>query len=887
MKRQKKFFSCRVGTLMLLFFSYLCVSGEYSQAPKPEEGKKFIIQEWLVAGPALMPLPALVGKESEFKVSNLLDLDSLDPVALWPEEGKTLPWAPGEGLTWKAQKTMDGSIKIQSAKSGPEAFFLFCYIESNRWQKVDLEIESYHLLKVFLDGESILSKTTGSQAEAKEPAPVQAELSLSCGKHRLLIMALKDPKSSLEWNLNTKLNIKQGGELISNLTPRRFITDDDLFNSPQIESVFVAPDGSALAYGMTQRNPKIAKSESWVEIRKLPGGELEQTIRDTQGCSNIQWSPDSQWLSAIVPAEKDSSNLWLIERKTRQTRVLLDNVKGLSSARWSPTGKFLVYSITEKPKDPDPKVERMTGLQDRWLPWHSKTHLYAVMVDSGVCRRLTAGTQSATGLFGSADSPVSPDGSKVLFISALPDYSSRPYLRTDIFILDLATNEAKKVFSSPFSINSAQWTSDGQNILFVAGQSMGRSSTDKSPVKKILNDYDNDLFLLNLSTGSLVSLTQNFAPSIRSARQVADGAIYLCVEDKVQEPLYITDVKGTTFRKIDVGVDAVKSYDVAENGSALVYTGSSLLTPPRLYVYDLKAKEKKVLFDPTEERFKNILLTKVEDFNFTNARGAQIEGWLHYPANFDPSKKYPLLVYYYGGTKHTTKEFRSGFLGVSHHQYTANGYAVYVLNPSGAPGWGPDFSNLHVNDWGKIVADEIITGVKKLLAAKPFLDPRYVGAYGGSYGGFMTMLLATKTDLFRACIALYGISNITSYWGAGWWGFLYSGVATAESFPWNRPDIYVGQSPIFHADKIKTPLLLLHGLADINVPSTESEQMFTALKMLGKEVEYIRFKGEDHGIRGTDENRRLMPQVMLAWWDKYLKGQPEAWEEVKKNLEYK
>ena len=151
----------------------------------------------------------------------------------------------------------------------------------------------------------------------------------------------------------------------------------------------------------------------------------------------------------------------------------------------------------------------------------------------------------------------------------------------------------------------------------------------------------------------------------------------------------------------------------------------------------------------------------------------------------------------------------------------------------------------------------------------------------------MTMLLATQSDMFRTSIALYGISDITSYWGAGWWGFLYSGVATADSFPWNRPDIYIGQSPIYHADKIKNPLLLLHGLSDINVPSNESEQMFTALKILGREVSYIRFKDEDHGIMGTDENRRLVPQLMLAWWDKYLKGQPEAWEELSKKLENK
>ena len=193
--------------------------------------------------------------------------------------------------------------------------------------------------------------------------------------------------------MKAALSTKQDGNLIFSLTPQRFITEDDLFNSPQLGSVNIAPDGSAVAYTISQRNPKTIKSESWIEIRRLPGGELEQTIRDSQGYRDIQWSPDSQWLSAIVPGEKGTSGLWLVERKTRRSRLLLDNIKGLSSASWSPTGKFLLYTITEEPKDPNPKVENMKGLDDRWTYMRSKSHLYTVMVDSGVCHRLTAGTQ--------------------------------------------------------------------------------------------------------------------------------------------------------------------------------------------------------------------------------------------------------------------------------------------------------------------------------------------------------------------------------------------------------------------------------------------------------------------------------------------------------------
>jgi dipeptidyl aminopeptidase/acylaminoacyl peptidase len=185
----------------------------------------------------------------------------------------------------------------------------------------------------------------------------------------------------------------------------------------------------------------------------------------------------------------------------------------------------------------------------------------------------------------------------------------------------------------------------------------------------------------------------------------------------------------------------------------------------------------------------------------------------------------------------------------------------------------------HVNDWGRRVSGEIQQGVRAVLAAHPFLDGARVGNFGGSYGGFMTMLLLTESDQFAAAISHAGISAIPSYWGEGWWGYLYNAVSAADSYPWNRPDLYVEQSPLFAADRIDTPLLLLHGTADPNVPPGESEQMFAALRVLGKEVELIRIEGEAHWIL-TYPKRVLWWQTILAWFDLHLKGEPEWWEEL-------
>ncbi|MFW6227300.1 MAG: alpha/beta hydrolase family protein, partial [Bacteroidota bacterium] len=149
---------------------------------------------------------------------------------------------------------------------------------------------------------------------------------------------------------------------------------------------------------------------------------------------------------------------------------------------------------------------------------------------------------------------------------------------------------------------------------------------------------------------------------------------------------------------------------------------------------------------------------------------------------------------------------------------------------------------------------------------------------GASYGGFMTMLLMTRTDLFATAISPAGISNITSYWGDGYWGYSYSSEATADSYPWNNKELYVEQSPIFHADKINTPLLLLTGDSDTNVPPGESMQLYTALKILDRPVELVMIKGEDHHIV-TPSRRKKWHNVIMAWWDKHLKDQPQWWEE--------
>jgi dipeptidyl aminopeptidase/acylaminoacyl peptidase len=206
---------------------------------------------------------------------------------------------------------------------------------------------------------------------------------------------------------------------------------------------------------------------------------------------------------------------------------------------------------------------------------------------------------------------------------------------------------------------------------------------------------------------------------------------------------------------------------------------------------------------------------------------------------------------------------------------------VLIVNPSGATGFGQEFSSRHVNTAGEGVAEDIIWATKQFCKEHAYVDDKHIGCIGASYGGFMTQYLQTKTDIFAAAISHAGISDHTSYWGEGYWGYSYSEVSIANSYPWTDKHLYVEQSPLFNADKINTPILFLHGDKDTNVPVGESIQMFNALKLLGKETAMVLVKDQDHHI--IDYNKRIKWQnTIFAWFAKYLKNDPSWWNAIYK-----
>lgn len=845
------------------------------------EKKVATITAWLQAGPLSEPLPAfhdvknLQGKAFELK--NLLEFEHAEVKRWWPAAGDAFTWSGAQAQRWQVVNAgAEQTLSLPSSEGdGVQFVYLATYLDASRWCKAKLEVRSHHLLQLFLDGEALVSKASSEKTKddgsAPEPGKAEKEIKLEAGKHLLLIKALRDPGNSQPWQVTATLQIDAGSEDALALTtlPQQPMSIRHLLDVPQVNGISVSANGELTALTLQRALPPSDDSESWIELRRFSDGKLVQTYRGGMQLSRVNWAPVGKKFS-YTSSGKDGRTLWIVDLDQGTSTPLLENVKELGGHTWAPDGSYLIYSVTEKFEEDKSGIRLLKGMPDRQPGYRDRSFLYQVHLADGSKRRLTAGELS-TSLHS-----ISPDGSRLLFTRSYPDFGERPFSKSDYFLLRLGDMSTELLFTTGWG-GSAQFSPDGTKLLVTGSPVMFGDTGANVPEGMIPNDYDTQAYIYDLASKAVEPISRDFDPAIDEALWHKSGrALYFVATDKSYRRLFRYDLQQKRFEPLATGVEVLGSVAIAENKPVAVYTGSGAADPPKAYALDLAKKQPRLLLDPARDDFATVSLGEVKPWRFTNSRGTEIEGRVYYPPGFDPAKKYPCIVYYYGGTVPVTRDFGGRY---PKNLYAAQGYVVYVLQPSGATGFGQAFSALHVNDWGRIVADEIIDGVKQFLAAHPFVDAGRVGCIGASYGGFMTMLLQTRTDMFAAAVSHAGISDITSYWGEGYWGYLYSTVAAANSYPWSHRELFVEQSPLFHADKITTPLLLLHGMADTNVPPGESIQLYTALKLLGKEVEFIQVADQNHHILQYTK-RKQWTKSILAWFDRWLKEQPAWWDDL-------
>lgn len=722
--------------------------------------------------------------------------------------------------------------------------------------------------------------------DAKKPIlrmkTLHARLRLTPGVHRLIIKQLHTPKCHLSWKIkstlrtNKKVDIRKA--LWVSTQPKERHSIAFMLQRKQPTSVHISPDGKELIVRLT-RKTRSGQTRSWLEWRRTHDGVVLFTTRPQRGVRGIKWSPNGKSYTFIQYDRKTrTSALWIVDRSSKQMRIVRSGIRKLHQYTWSPDGRFFILNIGQHSKPTKIEragVKRLRGMNDRW-PWYrTHTHLYALTLQSGHMVRLTTGKWSIWG------PTIRHDGKQLLFVRSHPDYTRRPFSTQTLYSLDLPSLTIKKVLGPLRRLRHFAYSPDGKQLLLTGSASLfgakGRSPSLGKGIEP--NHYDQQGYIYALKTKKVIAFTRTFKPSLGTVYwHSKDRNIYFTALDRVRYRLYRYNVHTQTIQRLTTGVDMAGRFSFARNVLKTAFIGQSVSHPKRVYIQGLDSTQQtaRLFLAPSRNWFKRIHLATVKDFVTKSPQGHRIEGRVYLPPQFDPKKKYPAIVYYYGGTYPTTRSFDGRYSG---HLWAAHGYVVYKLQPSGAIGFGQKFAARHVNEWGTLVGKEIIHSTRQFLKAHPFVDAKRLGCIGASYGGFTTMSLITQSPMFAAAISHAGISNITSYWGAGFWGFLYSETSAAKRYPWSHTRYFIQQSPLFAAQKIKTPLLLLHGASDTNVPPSESYQMYTALRLLKKPVELVLFKGSDHWILRY-RKRILWTQTILAWFDKQLKAQPLWWKRL-------
>lgn len=803
------------------------------------------------------------------EVSNPLFVDSLN--------------LKGEKFTEKDLLKMSLSIPEQDAfirplKSDTAGYFypekpvdksmfqlISFYVNADRYAKGTLKVTSPNMLEIYVDGKLVTSKTT-KEKKLKSGKDATATLTPYPAPNRVVIKLLTipedEPQVAIKITIENEKNDSTTTFTAVN-TDKRYINFTDVILGKRVTSTRISPNGQYILIGY--RNTLGERSSTWTELYEVKTGK--QLIIDQNGAKRqLGWMPQSEKLFYVNTDTQ--TNIIIIDPATLEEVVFAKNIPN-EYISIAPDERTLFYSKQVKGDETKGDLKLLKSPEDRQPGYTNRSFIHKYDLRTGLSQQLTFGSHS-TWL-----NDISFDSKQILFSISDETVTERPFRKYSMFKLNLETMEVDTLWTNEGFAHAASFSPDAKKILISGSAEAFNGIALKIDEGQIANSYNRVAFIMDLATKQIDPITKDFDPSIESGVwNEYDNMIYARTTDKDYVTVYQYDPVKKTIKKLPLNEDAVRSFSMARKAPVGVYYGVGITNTTRAYTYDAKSQKSVLVADPYGEHLSKIELGKIEDWNFKNSDGVDIYGRYYLPPNFDPSKKYPMIVYYYGGTTPTTRGFEGHY---PPNVYAAQGYVVYVVQPSGAIGFGQKFAAMHVNAWGKRTAEDIIEGVKLFVKEHPYVNDKKIGCIGASYGGFMTMYLQTQTDMFAAAVSHAGISSISSYWGEGYWGYTYSSGASAHSYPWNNHDLYVKQSPLFNADKVKTPILFTHGTVDTNVPMGESIQMYTALKILGVPVEFIQVKDENHGI--MDYKRRLeWNSSIMAWFAKWLKDDNKWWE---------
>jgi dipeptidyl aminopeptidase/acylaminoacyl peptidase len=688
------------------------------------------------------------------------------------------------------------------------------------------------------------------------------------------------------------LVLSPSGSAQSSPTLPRPITIDDYFQLQAVHDPQLSPDGQWVAYSVDKATLKTDKNETSIWMVPATGGEALPMTADGISSSHPRWSPDGKFLAFLSARNEGKTQVWLLNRLGGEAQQLTETPQDVEGFSWSPDGRRLVLALR------DPSSEELTAAkvisdaaahssgsadensQDKKpktkKPWvidrlqfkvdevgyldHRRTHLYVFDVAKKSLTQITSGD------FDDAEPAWSPDSKLLAFSSNRSTPNPDATYNSDIWVV--AANNTDKgahltqVTTNPGLDMSPAWSPDGKSIAYV------------TMVDPKLFDYATRHLAISPAAGGPAKvLTLSLDRMVTSPHFAHDGrTIYFLVDDDGALNLasYVFNSENGAINFGDGalgplpvgGRQVVTGYSVGAGASGHIALQIGTIDRPD-DIYSLIAGKLTQITHTNDALFSQLKISHGEYVHFKSKDGTQVSGYLYKPLDFVSGQKYPTLLIPHGGP------VWAYYAEFSHYAqlYAANGYAVLFPNPRGSTGYGQDFCKAIFADWGNKDYQDDMAMVDYAIE-RGIADPDKLGVGGWSYGGISTDFIITQTTRFKAAISGAGAAEFSSLYGHDEYQKDYE---TELGLPWENQAAWARVSPFRNVAKVTTPTLFMGGNIDWNVPILGGEQMYQALKRLGRTTELVVYPDEFHEFSLPSHIQDRL-QRDLAWFTHFVKA---------------
>ena len=634
--------------------------------------------------------------------------------------------------------------------------------------------------------------------------------------------------------------------------------DWETVSNPQI-----SPDGSEIIFTKGWVDKINDRRSSSIYIMNVDGSRMRVLVEDG---SSPKWSPSGDRILYTAGTDSEGTEIfvrWMDDEGAATQITHLEN--GPGNVEWSPDGTQIAFTMSVDSDNPWPislpgrpeganwtegpkVVDRLVYRRDRrgYIDG-GYTHLFVVPADGGTARQLTDGDWNHNGV------AWTPDGAEILFTSLRVEDAEHEWRQSDIYSVNVGSGAITRLTDRSGPDGSPLPSPNGQLIAFTGND----LTTDTYITPR--------LYVMNRDGSNIRMISDGFDRRGGGMIWAEDGSgFYMTVRTEGTGNLYFASVRGGV-RQITEG-NHMLSVSTIGSGVA-VGTRTDYHRPGDLISFPLSDPGRITqLTEVNADVLHGVALGEVEEVWYKSVEDYDIQGWIIKPPDFDPSKKYPLILAIHGGPHGM---YNVGFnFGWQNH--AANGYVVLYTNPRGSSGYGSAFGNAIKNAYPGKDFDDLMAGVD-LVIDRGYIDEQNMFVYGCSGGGVLTSWVVGHTDRFAAASANCPVTNWLSFVGttdgASWY-------RNFEHFPWDDPSEHLRRSPLMYVGNVKTPTMLMTGEGDLRTPMPQTEEYYQALRVLKVPTAMIRFRNEWHGTSSTPSNFLRTQIYLREWFEKHRRGGP-------------